>query len=607
MTTHERHPAADAAELVRDVVSSVAVEVARRAGSPQVLSRKLARAEVALSRLLSDGQTDPIVLFDGAASAIAEAVASLSALRQEGLARRLELATRHFAERRSASMDGWSRHAERATASLPPFVVSGSGPSWHRLSRTAPLGFEAPPAQELEDLPDPDAIRGRLEADFAALREGRSTGDEVPSEGPATELVTLRPPEVGRDIDVAGRAGELAQLRRVAEDCLQEIGAMGQLRDVAGDEPWHEGVLRSERRLLAAYDAAAALGRGRLRIDLVDETVRWERDGLTEDPFRAFAHAFVLGSVAVPGAARAAAVSMLSSKPDVARARAHGLALAAGEEVDATLSFVCAEADPPAVVSALWAMRVRGHAPAATLAPLSSHPDDEVRLAAARCLAVCPDRASVDALTRALLLDDSDRVVTTALTVLLVRDRERALQELRQRIDADLDEPGQLSRAARREVLMLIALAAEKKDFARLAQAIARQPSACEVLGWLGTARAVHTLLDIFEQGTADAQAVAALDRITGLAAPAAGDSSVWKKWLSERPDDDSRWRWGRAHRVDAIARELGAWRVPMVVRERLWVELGVAIGRFGPSPSTWVEPQLAWLAALAREGPTDA
>ncbi len=91
-----------------------------------------------------------------------------------------------------------------------------------------------------------------------------------------------------------GLAAERIHVKRLARDCLEEIGAVGNLRRVDDAEPfdWH-ALQRFDQRLLNDLDALVALaspsfmeaGRNaQFRFEMLQETLAYSHDGPTIDP-----------------------------------------------------------------------------------------------------------------------------------------------------------------------------------------------------------------------------------------------------------------------------------------------------------------------------------
>src|SRR5262249_16152432 len=84
------------------------------------------------------------------------------------------------------------------------------------------------------------------------------------------------------------------QLGRLAHDCFQELGQLGNLRSGSDELPWSPQLASFEKRLLADLDAAIALGRPvffdgapAIRLDVLSEVQTFADDALAGDPGRA--------------------------------------------------------------------------------------------------------------------------------------------------------------------------------------------------------------------------------------------------------------------------------------------------------------------------------
>jgi len=458
----------------------------------------------------------------------------------------------------------------------------------------------------------------------ALAREGDEPdpASEPPDPGPepATELVSLQRElaSPAADITTTGLPGELAQLRRLGRDCLDEIGVMGNLRRLEAADPWVDMIEAYDRRLLCALDALMAYGEevvGSLpRLDVAELALEHAARAAGDDPFRCFARTLVLGCMSGDDKVRAAIVGLRQSHPSTHRAQQEALILAPNPHVDEAMRRICRDlGDQPELVrlalEVLHARRARG-LPEVTA--LLQHPDHLVRAWAARCLAVA-EPALADAWLGELAGSEveDDEVVVAALEGLLLHDRGRALALLRRRLEEELADPGQLGSVARRELVWLLAIGGERRDGELLATTVGRHPVELDALGWHGDPRHCPTLLGALDGGEPAAAAAAlSLHRITGAlpGGEAVGpylpsrEVDLWRQWWGAegaRFESGRRYRLGQPYTLEASRDELLALDVPSATRRGLAYELAVASVEPWIDVQDWVARQRAQLEGL--------
>jgi len=419
---------------------------------------------------------------------------------------------------------------------------------------------------------------------------------------------------------VAGIEGELAQARRVARDCMEEIGALGNLRRLEEHELWGSATAGFEQRLLNALDALLSLGRpfyllsGKQArcggLDVLEELLRYARDAFAADPVRTFARAFVLGCVQGKDTVRAAVLALEQSHVLTHTAQAQAFALAASPEIDEAMRRLCRGDDARLLGVALDVMWARGSVDYAATVALLQHPDEEVRARAARCLGRVTERRSAVRLLEAVVDAEQEDVVLVAAAEALVRQGSPAgLQLARDRLQEDLSDPGLLMESARLQLLHLLAVVGAVDDGRLLLRCYGGRPAEAEALGWHGNVAHVETLLSALDPSLRSAHggsdlreaAARALWRVTGASlredgrvstAPADRYQKVvalepWRQWwqenqerfaVSEAAPQVMRWRFGAPYEPLASLDELAADEVPMGVRRRCGLELAVAL-----------------------------
>lgn len=614
--------AAREAALAREILDRTQLRLSSLPEGANVdkIALRLHAAQRALA-LVRERHADPyahLVHLEGAEREMTRLVAALRrpACGDLGLAlaKKLEPLVADLAGSRAPTIDQLASLPHRAgeVADDAPYRCSRGVPeTWHVDDVPAPIVEQEPPQESFEP---PTVDVDQL---FEEVRRGNEVDldafiPEIPE--PITEpedIVELRIPRPTLDIDVRGLNGELAQLRRIVRDCAESIGVLGNLRRLHPEDPWSDGVVSFETRLLQKLDALFALGVKVPGADRVlsplDDVVRWAADGATSDVFRAFARALILSCCNSEAAARAAVVELRRSNPMTLEHQSEGFALASGAAIDEGLrSALRDEKSPEHLVAILDALcrregrRSPGHVVAEAV-PLLQHPDDVVRAAAVRCVAAAGDEG-VAALIAPRVDDAADEVMMAALEVMLRFDMRQAQKRLRAELEADVASPGTLSRSARVQVMQLLAIGGAGDEAELLRAAITAEPATIEALGWHGHVGHVPTLMELVESDDEEPAAAAerALQRITGAEVERDG----YKAWWAENTSGwgDARRRLGEPYRLGLVVDELRERDVRTADRDLLARELRIAGASRIVDVRGWAAAQEADLGALATE-----
>ena len=319
-----------------------------------------------------------------------------------------------------------------------------------------------------DDGPDPDL---GAEADFVA-----SPSDEPDD---AKRLQMFVP--IGKNpVMTPGLEGEVAQLERIATQCLEDIGVLGNLRQVKEETVFViDAIERFEQRMLSNVDAALALGTafevgasvgGRFTgWPILDHAIEWAKDAAVPDPGRAFARTLLLCSVDGKDTLRAALLALKLSHPLTYPMHAQAFALAPNPAINQAMVDLCNDDDPRICAMAAEVLAMRGYGDAAQLLLLLEHSNHDVRLAAAHCAAVAgapsSRQAAITTLTAFVESELDDDVSLAAIESLVLLGSANGLVLARERIRADIEEPGYLQRATCDRLLQLIAVAGDASDW----------------------------------------------------------------------------------------------------------------------------------------------
>ena len=366
-------------------------------------------------------------------------------------------------------------------------------------------------------------------------------------------------------------------LSGLARDCMDDIGAMGLLCDIAPDALFHARLAAFQQRLLDNLDALMALSRD---IDIVTVIQRHAADAVVADPARAFACTFVLSCLRGPDAVRGAVDMMRHDHRDTFDSHALALALAPNPEIDAAMSRLGQDSDPALIALALRVARARHAVDFGICSVALGHPAPEVRATAARALAFADPRGSVVALLVDALADEDDTSVSRAIIETLLRhDHRDALRLLRDTHRAPL----------------LLALAGNAADAPHLAGEV-------EAVGWLGSARALEALWQTVDAPTigvlrAHARVAGPLGSLSSMAA--AGDVKARALAACAALDRDVKYRFGQPWTIQQSLDELAGDDTTPEIREALAFEVALISGNaIRLRPRDWLTRQHEQIAA---------
>jgi hypothetical protein len=423
---------------------------------------------------------------------------------------------------------------------------------------------------------------------------------------------------------------ELSSLRRMARDCMEEIGSLGILRAPEGPPvSWAQGPESFEQRLLCSLDALIALGHpfqsasGEGKLDVLGALLDYAGDGFVPDPARGFVRAFVLGCVAGEDTVRAAVVGLRQSHRMTYLAQRDALSLAPSPAIGPAMRKLCATGSSALSRVALDVLRLRWEATFEAAAPFVSHPDASVRAAAARCLAVVEAREpAIRLLETRVEAEEDDRVLAVVAESLLRLNSMAGLAVTRERLVEELGSPGSLGAGARLDFLRLLGIAGGAADAEILLRSLDKSPHEAAAAGWHGHPELVPPLIVALKQSEGVAsrtafarEAARALHRITGLGAPEgeakgaieavepAVDSRMWQaRWEQnrERFEAIQKYRFGRGFSAIASVAEAEAEAVLTDRREGCELEIAILAGGVSKfCTRDWVARQKAELGVL--------
>lgn len=422
--------------------------------------------------------------------------------------------------------------------------------------------------------------------------------------------------------DPRGSTAEIAHLRRIARDALEDIAVLGALRRPEPELPW-DFAEHFEERLLANLDALVSLDRPRLPGGPVLGVARQLWDYASEwqvpDPGRAFAFAFVLACVDRPAGPRWVGVTLRRAGHRLARSLEDAIALGSSAEWPGVLAgLLQSETDPERLRVVLAGWHRHGRVDPVAILPLVAHGDPAVARAAIACLSREPSDVAVAALHELLA---ADPVVAAEAALALARLGDASgLRHLR----AVLAEPGgdHAFEAARVVAARAVALLGDPREGDVLRAVCSVHRDLAELLGWHGQPSHGATLLALLREGGTDVERRAAawgLTRLLGWPAGAARgagpveDALVWQRALPALEGAGRK----RVQLGQPVAGRDGTVRLveelrggATVQRDRpnLLLELELTVGRpFPLDLEGWIATQREVLGAPSRGSPMNA
>ena len=430
-----------------------------------------------------------------------------------------------------------------------------------------------------------------------------------------------------------GAKGEVAQLKRIARDCFEELGAMWTVRQRLGNErfAWKPTVA-FEARMLRSLDALIALGTvghsvdtgQKLMFDVLEETIAWSNDGPTTDAHRSFVRAFVLGNVEGEDTARALVAALKQSTPYTYNAQRDAMGLSTNKAV-AKLARRLVHDDETALVSialdVLLALDIDDEADALLLL---DHPRSGVRCRAAALLSWGPRKVALGALAEHMSHEVDDDVVLAAAEAMTRQGSDVGTVHARRLLTDELDDPHNLFPPLRARLMQLLAVAGGAEDGGLLDAHFDGSPEHCLALGAHGHIGHVDTLLQAISPELASYSspnqrhnAAAALLRITGapLSEERAGhvsdqyvvrsDSQLWTEWWHANRanfEPNKRYRFGKAYDGRQTTEELSREEVPLDVRRILSFELNTLLGKRALNTGDYAAQQVSQLRSAHDE-----
>jgi len=627
-TTTLESPAARAAPAARDVLENALLAL-------RDLPRRVDRApirsalEEAMALLSAWGESrllaqDHLILADRAAEAIGRAATLVRPFAEKSVvARRL---ARSLDKLHTSLGVTREKTAERLLAEQNR-AFSGRTLSRNEAPPDRPFvasaGFAA-----LHTLPGRPKIRPPISVDANESDDDADDDDDEPRalESGAKGVIGDADP---------GWWDEVAHIRGLARDCMEDIAGFGNLRRRNEDESWTD-VATFEGRLCDNLDAFISLGHTgpecEAQPELLKELFAWTDPGFI-DKGRAFAAAFVLGCIEGEDAARAAVLALERAHPSTYASYADALVLGSSPSIRRAVERLLGNADAALVSVALEILRRRREVSFAPVALLLGHPDIELARGAALALGFAQERGPA-ALTLVRVLEDPDvegHVALAAAESAILLGAPEGLRFVRTRLAEENAEAGSHAHEFVASALRLLSLAGNENDKDMVRSTCGADEAGVIAIGWFGEPGHVPALLDWLEAASElsasvgypsplEVRIVEALHRITGaplrvpqseiplteVTTDLALDPRVWRNFWNERGHQfvlGKRYRFGTPYTPAASVEELASEGATVSARRNCAFEVALMLDE-GRSfdPETWVVRQQQVLGILREQ-----
>jgi hypothetical protein len=409
--------------------------------------------------------------------------------------------------------------------------------------------------------------------------------------------------------------GALAHINDLARDAVDEIASLALLRVPDDADAWTIGE-DFEKRLLRMLDAAVALGRGEVSIDIVRAARARAEGAPVVEPYRFFVPALLLASTEGERAMDALREALLDAPPEAHQGLVDALCLGSNPARVAIAASLLDEDDRPDLLCVALDVARRLELPCDSAAlSLLDHPD--TTNVAARAAAVAPlaaDRRAARELLESLLSREGASIeAASSLTLLGAEIGAAHLREVARRGAALSASEAELEDAARAaEALAALGQARDEEILLSLA---ARSHLAISALATLGSHASIDFLRVEITRGAPllarlDAS-VRALSRLTGISEvddPSPGGRERERaRWIErvlafEVPRGALRVRLGVPLDASVLFDELHRPDTRARTRRALARELRLLRGApFGVDLEGWIAPQRTWIERARR------
>lgn len=408
--------------------------------------------------------------------------------------------------------------------------------------------------------------------------------------------------------------GALVQLRALSLDALDEIASLALLRVPDDEEPWTIGG-EFEERLLKMLDAAIALSRGPISLDIVRAARTRAEESPVAEPYRWFVPIFLLACTEGERAMDAMRETLLDAPVGMLESLVDAVCLGSNPARTTIAASLLDEDDRPELLCTALEILARLGGPCdGSVLALLEHPDPEVASRAATTASHMLDpRASVRALIPLL---NHESLSAHASSILTLLTPEIGASHLREKVRRGVKE-GRSDAALEEAACAAETLAAlgNPRDGELLLALAGESDAAFRALATFGSREAFDFLrAEIVRRSSSTwrmSACVPALERITGLLQEddPEDQARARERWLTGVlafvvPPGARRVRLGQAFQPSAILDELRYPGTHMRTRRNLAQEARL-LGAL-PIPidlEGWIAPQRAWLDRVKKAG----
>jgi hypothetical protein len=410
--------------------------------------------------------------------------------------------------------------------------------------------------------------------------------------------------------------GALRHLRALTRDVLDELASLASLRRPAADERWTIGAA-FEERLLQVLDAAIALNRGPISLDIVRAARAFADDSPVADPHRWFVPAFLLACTEGERAMDALRQTVLEAPHEMHEGLVDAVCLGSNPDRAAVALSLLEEDDRPEILCiALDVLTRLGRGIEGRFWDLVEHPRTDVALRAITAAAVHSDAPQLVPLLEPLL-NREDRAVHVACTLAAVAP-DMTITHLRKAVQRGARKDA-FDKEIEEAVLAAHVLAAQgqTREMPLMMALAAVTDKAFSALATLGTPEALEYLREeaarrVNAPWRMDA-CVLPLERMTGIVEAddptPEGRARARTAWFGEVngfviPKGANRSRLGQAFQPGLIVDELRHPETLVQTRTNLVMEARIVGAKSIPIDlAGWLGPQTTWLDMAKQAG----
>jgi hypothetical protein len=287
--------------------------------------------------------------------------------------------------------------------------------------------------------------------------------------------------------------GALIQLHALSRDVLDELASLALLRAPGLDEPWTIGA-GFEERLLNMLDAAVALSRGAISLDIVRAARSRAEASPVAEPYRWFVPTFLLACTDGERAMDALRETLLEAPEGMFEGLVDAVCLGSNPDRATIAMSLLDEDDRPEILCGALDILVRlGKPIEGRLVELVEHPNLDVATRAAMAVSLTVDTQSAVRTLRPLLAeDDRSTFIACVLTTIAPEIGAPHLREVVRRGTKEGASEVETDQAV--QAAEILAALGQTRDSQQLIALAGVSDDACRALATLGTPEALEFL-----------------------------------------------------------------------------------------------------------------